>query len=272
VVVGESIMGKWQNMANRIAKLASIKPQLQMVESNFSPMYNEGVTVIAQPPTRRIVQINMEYRGEEGEEPGYNGNFFLSFPLMYFRIQYKRYFEKNKEQFSASSLHVIFAVADNKSKAFIPPLPNVDDLMRVCIELPKKRFSNVDDLYKAAIDCFWSTDFNDGMTIALYQYDCDSLLGNHRKWQNKTKKQPIWIPNGRSLKPIENFDKKFFYGSSFKKDIQPEDEYDSVQERWQRAGADESHHRTKVTADLQPRVVPSVLSVVNLVYNQQKSW
>jgi hypothetical protein len=40
------------------------------------------------------------------------------------------------------------------------------------------------------------------------------------------KKQPTWIPNGRSLKPIENFDKKFFYGASFKKDMRPEDYYE----------------------------------------------
>jgi hypothetical protein len=209
----------------KIAKPAN--SQLQIIANNFSSMCNEGVIVVSQPPTRRVVKIDMVYRDEDFDDDsiGYSGNFFLSFPLMYFRIQYRRYLDnKNRETFRATQLHVIFAVANNASKAFIPPLPNVNDLMRVCIELPPTYFRNIEDLYKAAIACFWATEFNDGMFDALGEYDEDSLMGDHRKWQRKTKKQPTWIPNGRSLKPFENFDKRFFYGSAFKKNIQPEDD------------------------------------------------
>jgi len=216
-------------MAKRIAKLVNIRPQVQIISSNFSTMYNEGVVVVSQPPTRRVVQINLyvrdDYDEDEDENEGvYSGNFFLSFPLMYFRIQYRKNFHKKQQHFTAMQLHVVFAASDNKSKAFIPPLPNIDDSMRVCIELPDQQFSNIDDLCKAVVACFWATDFNDGMYDAYEQYDMDSLLGDYRKWQKKTKKQPTWIPNGRSLKQVDGFNKDFFYGESFKKDMIPKDD------------------------------------------------
>lgn len=213
-------------MAKRIAKLVSTNPQI--ISSEFSTLYNEGVVVVSQPPTRRVVEINLEYRdddfeSEEGSHAtGYMGNFFLSFPLMYFRIQYSK---RSSGWLHAQKLHVIFAVAKNKSKAFIPPLPNIDETMQVCIDLPYKRFSNINDLCKAVITCFWSTDFNEEMHDAYSSYDANSLLGDHRKWQDKTKSDPTWIPNGHKLVLNEYFDKEHFYGKSFRKNIQP-DPYD----------------------------------------------
>lgn len=200
-------------MARR--KLKMNKPII--VSNNFSPMYNEGVMVVAQPPTRRTVSINMD------ESDGYQDNFFLSFPLMYFRIQYKRYSERNKRLFVASQLHVIFVSKNNKN-VFVPPLPNIDCMMRVCIPLPNSRFTNIDELCREVISCFWYTEFNDGMYEAYEDnYNSDSLLGDHRKWHNKTKTQPNWIPDGRSLKLIVNFDQRFFFGSSFIQNVMPED-------------------------------------------------
>jgi nitrate reductase beta subunit len=54
---------------------------------------------------------------------------------------------------------------------------------------------------KETVVAFWRTQFEDTMYEAYgTNYERKSLLGDPRKWEKKTKKQPGWVPNGRSMK------------------------------------------------------------------------
>jgi hypothetical protein len=209
----------------KLFKLAKID-RTKIVSNNFSNSYNEGVAVVIQSPSRRVVRLKIR----DFEDQDYanrkecNGNFFLSLPAVYFRIHY--ICGKNKK-YLARNLHVVFA---NNKNILIPPLPNIDFNMRVCIPLPQKGFVEIDDLCSAVVFKFWSSQFTDDILENYESYDSKSILGDFRKWHNKTKTNPDWIPN-RGFKVIDEKRQKFsgitndfFYGESFKKDIIPDDD------------------------------------------------
>ena len=98
----------------------------------------------------------------------------------------------------SNSLSIAFT--NEKKKLFAPPLFNIRDDLSVCIELPQKGFSKIEDLCKACIAAFWESTFDDSMYDAYLDYGDNSILKDPRKWQKKTKKEPDWIPKGRILK------------------------------------------------------------------------
>lgn len=186
----------------------------KIVSSLFSEKINEGVIVISQPPMRRIVNINYSYCNND--KLVYKANFFLSFPLMHFRIQYKLL--ENKK-FKAEGLYVISTVENNKNKAFVLPLSNIYCTGEVCINLQNKSYAKLETLCKNVIAKFWTTKFDDSMIEYYEYYNIDDPLTDHRLWQEKTKKNPNWIPNGRNLKLNTDFDKELFYGENLKRNI-----------------------------------------------------
>lgn len=205
--------------------------ELNIISNNFSKLYNEGVVVVEQPPIRRTIEMYLENRYNATysksdpnrtiklcKYPSYSGNFFLSFPTIYFRIHYLKY----RKKLEFLNLNVVFL--DNKKKICVPPLPNIDLNMRVCVGLFNRalehKFSNIDDLCRSIVVDFWSSQFNTEMSDAYERfYKMNSLLGDHRKWQIKTKSNPDWIPN-RGLIPVKrDFTKDFLFGKNFSNTI-----------------------------------------------------
>jgi hypothetical protein len=193
--------------------------ELNIVSNNFSSAYNEGVAVVMQSPIRRTINMRLDnritYEKHFGmsilkEHPSYLGNFFLSFPTILFRIHYIKKIKNIPFQ-----LHVVFL--NNKNEMCIPPLPNIDQCMRVCLPLPMVRFSDVETLCDSVITTFWSSEFNSGMANSCEQfYKIGSLFGDHRKWRRKTKANPDWIPNRGLVSVNRYFTKNFLYGVAFK--------------------------------------------------------
>jgi hypothetical protein len=203
-----------------------------LISNNFSPVYNEGIAVYLQTPVRRLVNLVLDTRNiedeAEGDEEGYRGNFFLSFPHVFFRLRYNKTGEKF-ERFGFVSLKVAFGTSPKMKKLYMPPLPNISEDLEVCLDYSPKR-KTLDELCKECVASFWRSTFTDDI-LAMYDgedyyYRLDSLLGDHRKWQKKTKKDPKWIPSARSLVLWGDFDKKEFLGESFIKSGFPLDEDD----------------------------------------------
>ena len=203
---------------------------MKMISNNFSKLYNEGVVIYVQPPARRMAKVQFSRTEFDyysySQDDSYNENFFLSFPHIAFRIRYRLGSgRKRKGTYSAVDLKVIFTNSEKLTKRFIPPLPNIDEGMKVCIELPNKGFATLEELSKVVIAKFWATNFNDGMYDAFQEYEENSTLGDHRKWAKKTKKNPKWVPNGRSLVIWNNFDRDDFFGKCYARDEEGDDGY-----------------------------------------------
>ena len=185
--------------------------KLNVVSNNFSKLYNEGIIVVSQPPTRRVVNLDL-YSGDNYDLQGtFEGNFFLSFPTIYFRLHYRKILDG---RFCCCGLTVV-AIGEDKNKVFAVPLPNVFLGGMVCIKLYGK-YESLPELCKDVIQNFWSSEFNGDVAsnMALYRR---CLLGNYNKWQAKTKKMPNWVPSDRNLRIDRTFSKSFFYGDSYKK-------------------------------------------------------
>ena len=102
----------------------------------------------------------------------------------------------------------------NPRKLYFPPLCNIGDDLKVCIQLPNNYFSTLEECVKASVAAFWSTKFEDSMYGAYVNYKPNSLLGDARKWQKKTKKNPEWVPK-KSLKVYKEELFKDFRGIGF---------------------------------------------------------
>lgn len=175
---------------------------------------DQGIAVYVQPPARRMVRIstaNNEYGDFDDYDDDYGDvhhmydeSFFLSFPHVVFRLHYFRSHKGDRQHrkytYKPDSLRVAFASQAKPSKLYVPPLFNLDAVLRVCVTLPHKYFATLEEAMKESVKAFWATKFEDSMYEAYGQhYERKSLMGDPRKWQKKTKKQPEWIPNGRSL-------------------------------------------------------------------------
>lgn len=206
-----------------------------IISNNFSSLHNEGVVVFRQNPIRRLVQLDFENRewiwdedeneedwdSDEWKKNSLKGNFFLSLPYSFYRIDYvkidpvekpKKFRPVMKPGFYPRSL--LFVLGDkNLKNAYIPPFSNIDAYMKVCISLGGP-FGSVEELTNSVVSNFWQTTFNLDIVCAISNYGRKSLLSDHRKWQKKTKAEPLWVPNGRFLRPWLSFDPDFFFGKS----------------------------------------------------------
>lgn len=181
-----------------------------IIENKFSEFYSEGVALYLQPSNKRIVSIDSRGYAAYKQflydskinylEQKYNEKFYLSFPKILFRIMYKNTFQKYYD-----AINMKIAFTNNSKKLFIPPLFNIYRSLQVCIILPNIEFENVEELCKCCVSSFWSTSFNDTMYdsfLAGYgdaPYKVNSIMGDPRKWENKTKTNPNWIPNSKNL-------------------------------------------------------------------------
>jgi len=231
-------MGKLKGLAKRTVKSANIIGTTQPIRDNFVTDYNQGIAVYVQPPSRRLVNINSvgidvddddsNYYGD-GLKHAYSGKFFLSFPYVVFRLCYNRSSKgySGKYVYRAESLRVAFASQAKPTKLFVPPLFNLDGCLRVCVSLPNLYFDALEECMKKCVAVFWSTDFNDSMFDAYgSHYERRSLMGDPRKWQKKTKKQPEWVPNGRSMKEYNIRMGKFCSAAHIRQGYDDEDAYD----------------------------------------------
>jgi hypothetical protein len=185
--------------------------KLSVISNNFSELYNEGIVVVEQPPARRIVTLDLRRQCYDlSLSESFQGSFFLSFPLIYFRLHYRRHTDGC---FSCTNLCVV-AANNNVNKAFALPLPNIYYGGTVCICLGIGKHKSLDALSKDAIKNFWSSEFNGEVddNLRIYQR---SLLGNYNRWQDKTKKFPNWVPTSRNLRLEEDFSKSSFYGEAY---------------------------------------------------------
>lgn len=204
---GEFPMAKLKDLGkNTVKSVNTTGPML--VSNKFVEDSNEGVAIYVQPPAKRIVRItsagndgeygNYDYDGDYLQDHhSYKGNFFLSFPHVVFRVHYKSFGNRG---YMPTDLRVAFANKMKPSRLFIPPLFNITNDLSVCITLPNKYFLTLEECVKESVKAFWRTEFVDSMFDAHEShYDRKSLMGDARKWQKKTKKNPNWVPNGKSL-------------------------------------------------------------------------
>jgi len=203
-----------------------------MVSNKFVEDAGEGVAIYVQPPAKRIIHIGSQGHDEDSDYDSdyleeyhtYDEKFFLSFPHVIFRVHYR----KSGTGYMASDLRVAFANKMKPTKLYVPPLFNIDNTLRVCVTLPNKFFRTVDECVEQAVLAFWRTKFEDSMYDAYgANYDRKDLVGDPRKWQRKTKKNPKWVPNGRSL---EEFSVRFGKFSSVTHLRKGEDDEDAYEE------------------------------------------
>jgi len=163
----------------------------------YSSFYNEGVLISIQKPNRRMIC----YEYEDGFD-FIKENFFLSFPYVVFLIKYinkKTSPWQTKNQFVPKKLEVAFATRSKLKKLYMPPMGNISYDHEVCIDLPKTKFSNIEDMTKKVIAKFWATEFNNDITDCIDEYADEEKDIGFNKWQEKTKENPKWIPTHNML-------------------------------------------------------------------------
>jgi hypothetical protein len=198
-----------------------------LISNNFSKLYSEGQAVFLQPACRRIVRLELwadddrgyydENDDEYGKSADYFGNYFLSFPDMLFSVMYRI---KSKAVFFRE---LLCAFTDKKhKKLYMCSLPNVSESFDVCMgDFPYNNgYKSIEKLYNVLANRFWSSTFDSSFDSSLggsYEMYSDKLLGNYNRWQQKTKKDPNWIPSTRSMIPSDYDDyEDFFWGTEYK--------------------------------------------------------
>jgi hypothetical protein len=182
-----------------------------LIANQFNPKYNQGVAIFSQKPTRRIVKFDLHGNLAEAQYAevqydsdlsfkkknySFKGNFFLSMPHILYRIVYTK---RPKGSFQFYQMNVVFTNS-NHTKIYYPALPNIGwSNCTVCIPFGRKTYSDVESLCKDVVVKFWATTFSDSLYDSYKNYGFGNLLSDPRKWQEKTKSQPNWIPNARNL-------------------------------------------------------------------------
>ena len=180
---------------------------IMIISDNYSLSYAEGVAVFHQPPVRRIISAKTY---SWNTAPGV-ANFFLSFPSILFRVHY---YKQLSCPYRFRRLHVVFC-NEKKDKHYMPSLFNVGKNLEVCLGNNRSGlFPNLEVLCKHVVSDFWASSFNNEISHSNIYYK-DSVLGDLKKWQAKTKSNTTWVPS-RSLKVSEFFNHDHFYGESFK--------------------------------------------------------
>ena len=159
---------------------------------------NMGTVVYLQKPCKRVVNIDIDHYPFL-----YKKSFFLSIPYVFFRIIY---YNRNNKEYYTNTL-------------FRPPFPNIFYNCNCCCPMKTVFFSSLEAMIKAQISSFWAAEFSyvkghnydpnglycphfklnlEGEVVAKSinsdQYPEDALLVDHRKWEQKTKENPEWIP------------------------------------------------------------------------------
>lgn len=198
-----------------------------MIISNYQSD-SIGNVVYLQKPCKRVVSIDFDYHHWQ-----YKKTFFLSLPYTFFRLIYVA--ERNKFFYTeARFMSIGFGTSEDPNVLFRPPFPNVFANLNCCSPVDINRFSSVEDLIKAQINCFWSAEFSYtkenkydaaglycptynsfvGLTSYVDQYEADALIVDHRKWEQKTKENPKWIPDENDMLRCYPDGDTFLYGLS----------------------------------------------------------
>lgn len=156
-----------------------------------------------------MIQVNTLDHSRDHWE---SNRYFLSFPFIFYKIKYslkKRTFLDQlffrKRQFVFNQLSVAFSIKGNLNDLYKPPLHNMYSDTKCCLGVYYfDSFKNKDDLIKHVIDYFWSTDYNGEVDhmISYYLYE-NMWLCNFKEWQEKTKKDPKWIPTKKQLLSLD---------------------------------------------------------------------
>jgi len=173
----------------------------------YSSSYNEGCLISIQKPNRRMIKYcgYQPALDDDDDEHFIKDNFFLSFPYVVFFIRYVNKKTKEKNQFVPCNLEVAFATCSKPKKLYIPPMHNISIEHEVCIDLPKTKFSNIEDMTKKVIAKFWGTTFNDDTAECICEYEGKDKDISFKKWQEKTKENPKWIPKNNMLVESETY-------------------------------------------------------------------
>lgn len=158
-----------------------------------------GELIYRQDPSRRSIEINSEWNEELDE-----ARYFLSFPYVFFGISYQVRQTKieNKRPYSyrAVALKVCFGADPDLKKNYHASLPNIQGDGGVCINLPAKYFSSLDELAKSVVQNFWQSAFDPSEIESYYaSYHPKKIMASLPKWQAETKKDPNWIPSNRQM-------------------------------------------------------------------------
>lgn len=179
-----------------------------LISSEFSRIDGEGVIVWRQSPAKRMIAVKTSTYDDKYQLNRY----FLSFPFIFFKIKYsyrkRTFLEKiffKKHQFVFDQLSVAFSIKGNLNDLFKPPLYNIYSDTKCCLgRYCFDSFKNKDDLIKYVIDYFWSTDYNGEVNYSIAEYfEENMLLGNFGRWEEKTKKNPNWMPTKKELLSLD---------------------------------------------------------------------
>lgn len=197
----------------------------KLISDCFYDFYKEGVAVFRYEPTHRMI-TSFSYDDDLDNDDNFK-RYYLSFPAMLFSIHYVKInpdrYSSIKYEFSCSinhsniqelvyrptALNVAFTDADPESKKlYIPSLSNIYDNLEVCMNFrPKDHYGlqTLPELNQSVVETFWESQFNDDINSCQEYYIGNKHLKSYKKWAEKTKKNPEWIPHKLIEKSCDHF-------------------------------------------------------------------
>lgn len=188
-----------------------------IISNNFSSECNEGVVVWRQPPVRRMIFLDMSDISYALNFP--KTNYFLSFPYIFYSMHYK---VQQKGKISLIRLLLSFSPTSELNKLFYPALFNIESNLQCCLGNDFFIFQNIENIEKLCsivINSFWQSEYSDDISGSIDQYSLKkTILSNYLKWENKTKENPLWVPDKKDLLEgnTESYYMSYFMGNRFK--------------------------------------------------------
>lgn len=141
-------------------------------------------------PKKRTIFINESL-------DSFDQKYFLSMP----HIVYSIHPIIRNEHFYIRGLKISFVSSKKFKKVYLPSLLNADLRHNVCIKVSDIVNKSLEGLIQDTISKFWSTSFNHGLASSHYCYNT-KLIGNFKKWEKKTLRNPEWFPkNSHFVRP-----------------------------------------------------------------------
>ena len=184
-----------EHTKSEVPKNSFTKLEIQMRQKlGYPAMEESGKIIVRCPPTKRIISQSYEEDEDFIDENNLH-KYFVSLPEMIFRIDYKKYKCVPKSFYESCSIYIAFV---SKGKLYRVPFYNTSDNGAVCIE--ESTEESLEELTKSCINDFWKTGFTGEIRDNYIEYaEKKMTLGNFKKWQEKTKANPEWIPDDEYL-------------------------------------------------------------------------
>ena len=173
-------------------------PSGRLLRHKRNKRYGSGVAIWHIKASRRSIKAGRT-------------RYFLSFPEMVFRFEYREKYEVNgsKDNLLVRKVSCGFLNSEaprGQTKIYSPALTNISSDLRVCSSGIPIHAKTVEELCRKAVADFWNSTYNNEMLDTIFEYedheadhDEKMTLKNFKRWSKRTSEEPDWKPGPKDM-------------------------------------------------------------------------